>query len=50
MPPFEVTPTCFYLLPRALPTQAVFFTSSTEEGMSLFFMCTSCSHRWRDNV
>ncbi|KAI3436071.1 hypothetical protein D9Q98_002129 [Chlorella vulgaris] len=30
--------------------EAVFFTSSTEEGMTLYFSCCSCGHRWRDYV
>ena len=30
--------------------QAVFFSASTEEGMTLFFNCTACGHRWRDSV
>lgn len=30
--------------------EAVFFSTSTEEGMTLFFNCTSCGHRWRDYV
>jgi DNA-directed RNA polymerase II subunit RPB9 len=31
-------------------TEAVFFSASTEEGMTLFFNCTGCAHRWRDHV
>ena len=30
--------------------EAVFFSASTEEGMTLFFNCTGCGHRWRDYV
>lgn len=30
--------------------EAVFFSSSTEEGMTLFFNCAQCGHRWRDYV
>lgn len=30
--------------------EAVFFSSSTEEGMTLYLSCTNCGHKWRDNV
>lgn len=30
--------------------EAVFFTASTEEGMTLFLNCCNCGHRWRDYV
>ncbi len=30
--------------------EAVFFSASTEEGMTLFFNCLSCQNRWKDNV
>jgi DNA-directed RNA polymerase II subunit RPB9 len=28
--------------------EAVFFSLTTSEGMSLFFQCTSCTNRWKD--
>mmetsp|Transcript_366 Transcript_366/g.1195 ORF Transcript_366/g.1195 Transcript_366/m.1195 type:complete len:118 (-) Transcript_366:72-425(-) len=30
--------------------EAVFFSSATAEGMTLFFQCTSCGHKWQDYV
>jgi len=30
--------------------EAVFFSSPSEEGMTLYFTCTGCGHRWRDYV
>ncbi|EFN53258.1 hypothetical protein CHLNCDRAFT_25864 [Chlorella variabilis] len=36
--------------PECANNEAVFFTSSTEEGMTLYFSCCSCGHRWRDYV
>lgn len=36
--------------PQCGHAEAVFFSSSTEEGMTLFFQCTGCAHRWRDYV
>jgi len=36
--------------PNCSHTEAVFFSASTEEGMTLFFNCTGCAHRWRDHV
>ena len=36
--------------PVCTHNEAVFFSASTEEGMTLFFNCTSCGHRWRDYV
>jgi DNA-directed RNA polymerase subunit M/transcription elongation factor TFIIS len=36
--------------PTCAHNEAVFFTASTEEGMTLFFSCSSCGHRWRDYV
>ena len=36
--------------PSCLNHEAVFFSASTEEGMTLFFNCTACGHRWRDAV
>ena len=28
--------------------EAVFFSLTTSEGMSLFFQCTGCAYRWKD--
>jgi len=28
--------------------EAVFYSLTTSEGMSLFFQCTACMYRWRD--
>ncbi|CEG00995.1 DNA-directed RNA polymerase, subunit C11/M/9 [Ostreococcus tauri] len=28
--------------------EAVFFSQTTTEGMSLFFQCISCGHKWKD--
>ena len=36
--------------PECGGTDAVFFSSSTEEGMNLFFQCLACKHRWKDQV
>lgn len=38
--------------PACSHPEAVFFSSSTEEGMTLYFTCTlaTCGHRWRDYV
>lgn len=33
---------------RCAHEEAVFFSLATAEGMSLFFQCKSCSHRWKD--
>ncbi|OUS41901.1 hypothetical protein BE221DRAFT_63352 [Ostreococcus tauri] len=33
---------------RCMHDEAVFFSLTTSEGMSLFFQCTSCGHRWKD--
>lgn len=30
--------------------EAVYFSTSTAEGMTLFFNCTACGHRWQDFV
>ncbi|KAL6766507.1 RPB9 [Auxenochlorella protothecoides x Auxenochlorella symbiontica] len=36
--------------PACANNEAVFFSASTEEGMTLFFNCIKCGHRWRDYV
>mmetsp|Transcript_9408 Transcript_9408/g.34520 ORF Transcript_9408/g.34520 Transcript_9408/m.34520 type:complete len:133 (+) Transcript_9408:122-520(+) len=36
--------------PKCNFAEAVFFSSSTTEGMTLFFQCVSCGNRWRDYV
>jgi len=36
--------------PKCHAREAVYFSASTEEGMTLFFNCLGCHHRWRDNV
>lgn len=36
--------------PQCTNNEAVFFTASTEEGMTLFLNCCNCGHRWRDYV
>lgn len=36
--------------PNCNHNEAVFFSASTEEGMTLYFNCTNCRHRWRDYV
>jgi len=28
--------------------EAVFFSQTTTEGMSLFFQCVSCGNKWKD--
>ena len=28
--------------------EAVFFSLTTTDGMSLFFQCVSCAHKWKD--
>ena len=30
--------------------EAVFISTNTEQGMTLYFTCTSCRHKWRDYV
>jgi DNA-directed RNA polymerase II subunit RPB9 len=36
--------------PECAHNEAVFFSSSSEQGMTLYFNCLSCRHRWRDYV
>lgn len=31
-------------------TEAVFFSQSSEQGMTLYFQCCSCGKRWQENV
>jgi DNA-directed RNA polymerase II subunit RPB9 len=31
-------------------SEAVFYSESTEQGMTLFFNCVACAHKWRDAV
>ncbi|EIE21478.1 DNA-directed RNA polymerase II, 14.5 kDa polypeptide [Coccomyxa subellipsoidea C-169] len=38
------------ICPKCAHNEAVFFSASTEEGMTLFFNCCKCGHRWRDYV
>jgi DNA-directed RNA polymerase subunit M/transcription elongation factor TFIIS len=30
--------------------EAVFFSQSSEVGMTLYFNCCACGHRWREQV
>lgn len=30
--------------------EAVFFSTATPDGMTLFFNCTSCGKKWQDSV
>jgi DNA-directed RNA polymerase II subunit RPB9 len=34
--------------PHCEHNEAVFFSLTTSEGMSLFFQCVSCAHKWKD--
>jgi DNA-directed RNA polymerase II subunit RPB9 len=36
--------------PKCQHNEAVFFSASSEQGMTLFFNCMLCQHRWRDYV
>ena len=36
--------------PACQHNEAVFFSAPSEEGMTLYFNCTKCGHRWRDYV
>ena len=36
--------------PACAHDEAVFFSAPSEEGMTLYFNCTKCGHRWRDYV
>lgn len=33
---------------RCKHNEAVFFSMATSEGMSLFFQCKLCAHKWKD--
>lgn len=66
LPPNPCNPTPIYMQDvRADPTlprtrdvrcpscnhqEAVFFSASSEQGMTLYFNCMGCAHRWRDYV
>ena len=34
--------------PKCDNSEAVFFSLTTSEGMSLFFQCVACANRWKD--
>jgi DNA-directed RNA polymerase II subunit RPB9 len=36
--------------PQCNHNEAVFFSQNTESGMTLYFNCVSCGHKWRDYV
>ncbi|KAL6747551.1 DNA-directed RNA polymerase II, 14.5 kDa polypeptide [Haematococcus lacustris] len=36
--------------PMCHHNEAVFISESTEKGMTLYFNCTSCRHRWKDYI
>ncbi len=36
--------------PQCQHDEAVFISESTEKGMTLFFNCTACRHRWKDYI
>lgn len=36
--------------PKCNHNEAVFISSNTEQGMTLFFTCVSCTNKWRDYV
>lgn len=36
--------------PKCQHNEAVFFSASSEQGMTLYFNCMLCQHRWRDYV
>lgn len=46
-------PSLFFSLsrcPKCNHNEAVFYSSNTEQGMTLYFTCMSCTHKWRDYV
>ena len=36
--------------PECQHNEAVYISTSTEQGMTLYFNCMSCRHNWRENV
>ncbi len=36
--------------PMCHHNEAVFISESTEKGMTLYFNCASCRHRWKDYI
>mmetsp|Transcript_18052 Transcript_18052/g.61527 ORF Transcript_18052/g.61527 Transcript_18052/m.61527 type:complete len:115 (-) Transcript_18052:234-578(-) len=36
--------------PNCEHREAVFFSQATNEGMTLFYQCIKCAHRWQDAV
>lgn len=36
--------------PNCNHNEAVFFSANTERGMTLYFNCMSCGHKWQDDV
>jgi DNA-directed RNA polymerase II subunit RPB9 len=36
--------------PECGHTEAVFYSQSSEQGMTLYFSCVNCKHRWKDDV
>lgn len=36
--------------PQCDHREAVFFSQATNEGMTLFYQCMECGHRWQDAV
>ena len=38
------------ICPECAHREAVFFSTTTAEGMTLFFQCLNCVHKWIDTV
>jgi DNA-directed RNA polymerase II subunit RPB9 len=38
------------ICPKCAHREAVFFSTTTAEGMTLFFQCLLCIHKWNDTV
>jgi DNA-directed RNA polymerase II subunit RPB9 len=38
------------ICPKCAHREAVFFSTTTAEGMTLFFQCLLCIHKWQDVV
>ena len=36
--------------PQCHHNEAVFISESTEKGMTLYFNCVACKHRWKDYI